>query len=241
MNYIFLIAGKGTRLHPITLDYPKSLYKLDDQMTVFERMIALIQESDPTANIVAVTGFQHQKIEAISKSITYVYNPFYEVTNSIASLWFAEKYMDGDTVLINGDIVMERDLVQNVLCAPINRTEVLLDRAIKQNGDYNVQVNADNVVVMSKQLDEYYGEYAGVTRISASDITQYKKSLDAMIDKGVYTCWHEDLLVQMIFRENFSLGFCDIAQYEWTEIDCVSDLVNAKKIQSRENFNIKHI
>ncbi len=30
MKYIFMVAGKGTRLQPLTLKHPKSMYKLDD-------------------------------------------------------------------------------------------------------------------------------------------------------------------------------------------------------------------
>lgn len=234
MNYIFLVAGRGSRLHPITTTYPKTLYRLDEHTTVFERMIQLIRKYDQEANIIAVTGFLHKQIEQV-KGVTYVYNPFYEVTNSIASLWMAKEHLTGDAVLINGDIVAEESLVKEVICKTVSRTEVLLDSSVKKNGDYNVQVDGDKVVVMSKELDEYCGEYAGVTRISSENMSQYKVELDKMVEEGLYTSWHEDVLVNMIFRENFHLYYEDISRYSWTEIDCVSDLVLAKKIQNKKH------
>lgn len=232
MTYIFLIAGKGTRLQPLTLSYPKTLYRLDENTTVLERMVSLIQKHDSNAKIVAVTGFLHQKIEKMVEDVTFVYNPFYAVTNSIASLWFAKEHLKGDVVLINGDIVMSEDLVRTILCHKPSRPAILLDSSIKKDGDYNVQVNGDKVVVMSKGLDEYCGEYAGVVKLNSATIPLYLQELVDMMDAGLYDQWYEDVLVQMIFKNNFSLYFEDVAKYDWTEIDCVSDLVLAKKIQS---------
>lgn len=232
MTYIFLIAGKGTRLHPLTLSYPKTLFKLDEKTTVFERMVQLIQKHDPEAQIVAVTGFEHRKIESMVQNVEFVYNPFYAVTNSVASLWFAREYLKGDVVLINGDIVMSDDAVKEVLCKKVDKPVVLLDSSIKKDGDYNVQVNGDKIVVMSKGLDEYCGEYAGVAKIPASEIEGYKRELEEMVEAGQYDQWYEDVLVQMIFKNNYSLYYEDVSNYEWTEIDQIGDLVIAKKIHN---------
>ena len=90
MTYIFLVAGKGSRLKPLTLKYPKSLYKLDKNTTVFKRMTTMIKKYDSQAQIVAVVGFMKEKIEEELQDVIFVNNPFYDVTNSIASLWFAK-------------------------------------------------------------------------------------------------------------------------------------------------------
>ena len=63
MTYIFLVAGKGLRLHPITLKHPKSLYKLDENTTILQRMIDLIKKNDLDAEIVVVTGFMGDSIK----------------------------------------------------------------------------------------------------------------------------------------------------------------------------------
>lgn len=233
MTYIFLIAGKGTRLQPLTLTYPKTLYKLDQDTTVLERMVNLIQKYDSEAKIVAVTGFMHEKIEHLVKGVEFIYNPFYAVTNSIASLWFAREHLYDDTVkLINGDVVMSEELVRDVLCQKPEKPLILLDSSIKKDGDYNVQVEGENVVVMSKGLDEYCGEYAGVAILDQSCLPEYRKELETMINEGLYDQWYEDVLVQMIFKRNFALYYEDISEYDWTEIDCVSDLLLAKKIHN---------
>ena len=233
MTYIFLVAGKGSRLHPLTLNYPKSLYKLDESTTVIKRMVGLIKKHDKNARIVMVTGFMRELIEKEVEDASFVYNPFFEITNSIASLWFARDHMDADQVtIINGDIVMSEKLVRDILCTPTDRPIVLFDSSIKKNGDYNVQTADNKVVVMSKELDEYHGEYAGVTKLDKISSRFLRENIETMVEQGHYDQWYENALVQMIFRENFALYYKDICDYTWTEVDNTGDLIYAKKIST---------
>ena len=228
MTYIFLVAGKGSRLHPLTLQYPKSLYKLDKNTTVLKRMVNLIKKYDKDANIVVVVGFMNQTIKSELQGVTFVDNPFFEVTNSIASLWFAKEYLNNDVVLINGDIVMEEKLVKDIVCVRADVPKVCIDSSIKSDGDYNVQVNGSKILVMSKDLDEY----AGVTRLDKESALKLKACVSNMVETGMYDQWYENALVQMIFNEDFQLYYDDIRDYKWTEVDCVSDMLLAKQIHT---------
>ena len=234
MTYIFLMAGKGSRLYPLTMNYPKSLYKLDKNTSVFYRMVSLIRQYDSAAKIVVVTGFQGENIKKEISDAVFVDNPFYEVTNSIASLWFARDYLDEDNVtIINGDIVMEEAVVENIVCKETDKPYVLIDSSIKNNGDYNVQVNNGKILVMSKELDEYYGEYAGITKLNRDAALKLKQEIETMVNDGAYDQWYENALVQMIFNEDFELFYEDICEYRWTEVDSVSDMLLAKQIHGK--------
>ena len=235
MKYIFMVAGKGTRLHPLTLKHPKSMYKLDENTTLLQRMVQLIKKYDKDADIVVVTGHMHRAIEEQVQGVKFVYNPFYEVTNSIASLWFAQEELDADNVvLIDGDIVMSDELVREVMCKPVDKPLVLVDSSIKTDGDYNVEVSGDQVLVMSKELSNYYGEYAGVTKLDHDSALKMREEMDEMIEEGFYDQWYENALVQMIFKNDFKLYYTDISNYEWTEVDSVNDLLLAKRIHTQE-------
>lgn len=235
MTYIFLVAGKGSRLHPLTLATPKSLYKLDKNTTVLQRMVRIIEKCDAQAKFVIVGGFLFDNIKKELSGISnieYVFNPFYEVTNSIASLWFAEKYLDGEVVILNGDIVMEKRLIYDVVCKPTSKPVVLVDSSVKNNGDYNVQVLVDRVLVMSKNLDEYFGEYAGVTKLDNESTHMLREEIEYMVSEGMYDQWYENALVQLIFDDSFKLFFEDINEYKWTEVDDVGDMLLAKMIHN---------
>lgn len=231
MTYIFLMAGKGSRLHPLTLKYPKSMYKLDKDTSVFKRMSDLIKKHDKDAKIISIVGFMSEEIKREYEDIIFIENPFYEVTNSIASLWFAKEYLlDDNVTIINGDIVVEEELVKDVICSPVKKPYVLIDSSIKNNGDYNVQVNKDKILVMSKELVDYYGEYAGITKLNSEAALKLNVAIQKMVADGMYDQWYENALVQMIFNEDFELFYEDISEYTWTEVDCVSDMLLAKQI-----------
>lgn len=236
MIYIFLAAGKGTRLHPLTLQHPKSLYKLDNHTSVLQRMVKLIKKHDAQATMVIVTGFMANILNDEIKDVIFVHNPFYAITNSIASLWFAREFLSRDeqVTIINGDIVMEERLIQTVICQASNRPLVLVDSSVKVDGDYNIQVNNDQVLVMSKELDSYYGEYAGVTKLDPASANELKQEIEAMVGLGMHDQWYENALVQMIFQRNFLLYYQDISDFAWTEVDSVSDLLLAKKIHQND-------
>lgn len=234
MNYILLAAGKGTRLNPLTYNYPKSLYKLGDNKTVLHYLVDLIKAADKKATIVIVTGFLEDKIRTDIKDVIFINNPFYAVTNSIASLWFAREYLNGNCAIFNADTVVSKKLITDVITKPAATPCVLLDSSIKRDGDYNVQVHGDKVVAMSKGLKAYYGEFGGITLMTPESSALLKTEIELMINDGHYTQWYEDALVQMIFRYNFKLGFTDIANYDWTEIDEVDDLVRAQSIYYKD-------
>ncbi len=234
MVYIILAAGTGSRLHPITLKHPKTLFSLDDGTTILQRMVGLIKSLDAEAKIAIVCGFQHQLLKKYVSGVQWIYNPFYEVTNSLASLWFAKEFLlQGEVTILNGDIVMDKNLMQEIVIKNTDVPMVLMDSSIK-DGDYNVQVENDKVVVMSKALTHYTGEYAGVTKLDKESAKQLHSKICEMVEDGRYKTWYEDALVQMIFEENFSLYTMDISAYEWTEVDSVDDLLYAKRIHEKE-------
>ena len=79
-----------------------------------------------------------------------------------------------------------------------------------------------------------YGEYAGITKLDRNFAQLMKNEMEAMVEEGNYNQWYEYVLVQLIFKNEFQLYYKDIADYDWTEVDCVSDLLHAKNIHMRE-------
>lgn len=235
MTYIILAAGKGTSLQPLTMKTPKSLYKLDRYSTVLQRMIRTIRKYDQKAEIVVVAGFMFDHVlrEVEKENVIVVRNPFYAATSSIASLWFAKKYLERDNVTImSSDIVFEDRLVEEIICRNTERPYVLVDSS-KTTGKYNVQVQGDRVCVMSKALSSFFAQYVCVTKLDAVSARFLLEEIDNMVNDEMYDQLFEDALVQMIFENDFDLYYKDIKDYSWTEVDTVDDLIKAREVQKQ--------
>lgn len=235
MTYIVLVAGQGKNLKPLTLSHPKTLYKLDDKTTVLQRLVRSIRKHDKKAEIVVVVGFmyKHIQMELEDDNVIFVHNPFYSVTSSMGSLWFAKAYLQRENVaIINGDIVMNDQLMNDLICAHTDVPYVLLDSSRTDGNKYNVQVQGEKVCVMSKNLTEFMGNYASVTKLDAVSCRFVLEQLNQMVNEGMYNLFFEDILVQMIFDKNFELYYRDIKDYQWTEVDNVDDLLKARQIQA---------
>lgn len=234
-TYIILSAGKGVKLQPLTLNHPKSLYKLDDKTTILQRLVRMIRKYDAGAEIVVVVGYMYKQIqkELEDDNVKFVLNPFYSATGSMGSLWFAKDYLQRENVtIINGDIVASDKLMQEVICPYTDYPTVLLDSTHKDANKYNVQVQGELVCVMSKNLTEYVGNYASIVKLDAVTSRFLQEQIDQMVNEEMYNLFFEDALVQMIFQKNFELYYKDIKDYKWTEVDCVDDLLKARQIQA---------
>lgn len=233
MTYIILAAGKGNNLQPLTLKYAKTSYRLDEDTTVLQRMVRIIRKIDKNAEIVVVVGYKADEVKAEldEENVKFIMNPFYEVTNSISSLWFAREYLERENVtILHGDIVVSNEIVSKYLIAPTDYPYILVDSSCFQAGAYNVVSQADRVLVMSKKLEHFTAKYCCVTKLDPVSSRLLKQEVDSMINCNMYDQFFEDGLVQMIMFHDFQLSCVDIAGQKWAEVDTVDELLMAQEI-----------
>lgn len=236
MTYIILAAGKGSKLYPLTLNNPKTSYKLDENTTVLQRIVRIIRKYDINAEIVVVVGYLSNfvKKELKDDNVVFINNPFYEVTNSIASLWFARDYLERENVtIIHGDVVFDDYLVKNYITKDTNYPYSFIDSSVSEQGAYNVVTKNDSIIVMSKKIENFNAKYAYVSKLDAVSSRLLKKEVDEMIDSNMYDQYYEDALVEMIMFKDFKLNYVDIKDHEWSEFDSVDDFFVAQEIHKK--------
>ena len=233
MTYIILAAGKGAGLQPLTLKYPKTSYRLDESTTVLQRLVRTIRRCDTDAEIVVVVGYLADavRMELDGLNVKFVSNPFYEVTSSISSLWFARQYLERENVaIINGDIVFSDDLIKQYVVKPTQRPYVLVDTTSTRVGTYNAIVRDGKVLVMSRELESPDARYSCVAKLDPVTSRLLKQEVDDMVNSGMYDQYMEDALVQMVMFRDLELGAVDIAGSAWVEVDVLEDLLRAQEI-----------
>ncbi len=239
-TYIILAAGKGRNLQPLTLKYPKTSFRLDEKTTVLQRMVRSIRRFDKNAEIVVVIGYLSElvKQELAEDNCKFVVNPFYEVTNSISSVWFARQYMERENVtIVHGDAVFCDEIIENYLTQDTDHPYVLVDSSCIKPGTYNAVTRDNQVLVMSNKLEEFNAKYCCMTKLDAVSARLLKREIDSMIHNNMYDQFFEDSLVQMIMFHDFQLYCEDIAGKAWSEVDGVDDLLKAQQIHHKSDLN----
>ena len=235
MTYIILAAGKGNNLQPLTLKYAKTSFKLDEETTVLQRMVRSIRRLDKNAEIVVVVGYKADDIKAEldGENVKFVHNPFYEVTNSISSVWFAREYLERENVaILHGDVVFSDQILKTYVTVPTDQPYVLVDSSCDRPGAYNAVVKDGQVLVMSKKLEHYSAKYCCLAKLDPVSSRLLKEEVDSMIYSNMYDQYFEDGLVQMIMFHDFQLFCKDIAGEKWSEVDTVDDLLAAQEIHT---------
>ena len=235
-TYIILAAGKGVGLYPLTLKYPKTSFRLDEHTTVLQRLVRGIRHYDKNSEIVVIIGHLADTIkeELNEENVKFITNPFYEVTNSISSLWFARDYLERENVTImNGDVVFDDYIFENALTAETDYPLVFVDTSCIKVGAYNAVIRDKHILVMSKKLEHFNAKYACVTKLDAVSARLLKREVDHMVHSNMYDQYFEDALVQMIMFHDFQLFFKDLKDHRWSEIDSVDDLLAAQQIHNK--------
>ena len=117
MKAILLAAGVGTRIVKDIGPMPKSMLEVDGQPLIVHT-VQLLQKNN--MEVTVITGFQHRVIEEALKDlgVTIYYNPFYAVTNSIGSLWYAREELNTDEVFIaNADVYYTQEMLDIIFGA----------------------------------------------------------------------------------------------------------------------------
>lgn len=115
---LILAAGLGQRLLPLTIDVPKCLLEVNGVPILFRSLRVLA--SAGVSEAVIVVGHQAAQVRRrvgnhfAGIDIEYVDAPSFDTTNNIRSLWDARLSLEQDILLLEGDVVFDRDVVMRL-------------------------------------------------------------------------------------------------------------------------------
>ena len=229
---ILMAAGVGSRLSAYT-SKPKSALSVSgshgQESTIIEHTLAMMGERDIKVNL--VVGYRKDNVKQMLASypIRYFDNPFYRITNSIASLWFArdalvEAHEAGqDVILGNADVFWGVGLMEKVLATDVENM-LLADRTRVEVGDYFFNVDDEGTLLAyGKDLavEQRNCEYVGIGKLRADFIPTFVDHLDKLIWAESYNMWWEDALYR--FKDETPVHVVDVEGLFWGEVDTIED------------------
>ena len=240
MRAVLLAGGVGSRIKEITV--PKCTLKINDKAIICHTIEMLLEHN---IEVAVVTGYKDEYVkktleEAFGNRVQTFHNPFFRVTNSIASLWFARDFafrQTGDLILANADVLWDAYILQQLLDSPHSRTMVSDSFRVKEGvGDFFFKTLDNFVIDYGKDLalSDRDTEYIGVARIQADSLDGFHFQLEALIHQEKYNMWWENILYENLEKDRiFSL---DIQGHEWGEVDSIEDYQRLQMIMRDKGF-----
>lgn len=224
MKAILLAAGKGSRISKNIPNIPKSTLDIDG-IPLIIRTIKMLCKRE--IDVTVVVGYQYKVIESLIKQydcrVNMVYNPFFDVTNSIGSLWMAKEYLVNDDLIIaNADVFWEEEILNQIMDERKN-VFMLSDRKRADDGDYFFLVQDGKIIKYGKELsrEQRNCEYVGIAYMDRSFVKRFRERLIEMIDRQEHSCWWENVLYSLTDEQ--VIYSVDVDGKFWAEVDFIED------------------
>ncbi len=243
MRLFILAAGTGSRLMPLTKNTPKSLLDLGDGTTLLERQLNNAIDSGIIDEIVILTGYKKEQIEA--KILEYkgkikiktIYNPFYENSNNLFSLYFAYNLMpQRDFIITNGDNVYVKGIYERI-------NDSIQEEGITITIDYKKEYDEDDMKVTFLEdklvkkvhkeipMDKTDAESVGLAIVKGKLSRKlFKKKVVQMIKDEANINKYWLVVFNELVKEGIPINTVEIAESDWREMDFHPDLKDLREL-----------
>ena len=220
-----MAAGVGTRISRHLGNKPKCCVQVGPEM-IIQRTVRILRTFG-IKNVSVVLGYEADQVRKALNGfgVRFYVNPFFDITNSIVSLWLAREELthNEDTLLMNGDLFFEPALIERVIESPYDRV-LFADPRRKVEADYRLTYAHNILKTYGKELpvEETTGEYIGIAKISSPFLSAFDEHLRELVNKQAHSLWWEDVLYDLCSKGmNIYVG--EIDSCFWAEVDYIED------------------
>ncbi len=222
---IFLAAGFGSRLVPITLNTPKPLVRVNGKRIIESLLNAVVKAEIP--EIIIVRGYLGEQFEQLLKlypNVKFVDNEIYNESNNISSAiavkeLFENAYvLESDLLLTNEKLIRKYEYQSNFLGIPVEVTD-----------DWCFYTDASGVIIKQAVGGANCHQMVGVSYWDAQDGRKLCKDLQEVFlsPGGRERYWEQTALEYK--KENYKITVRECKSEDIVEIDTFTEL---KKIDN---------
>lgn len=232
MNAIILAAGLGSRLLPLTAERPKCLIEVGGRAILEHQVDAL--RGAGVAEITVVGGYRFDRLANFvaerwpgADAPRLLFNPFFAISSSIASVWVARDVLERPFCLLNGDTVYEPKLVADGLARLEAGPNLFVERiGTADHDDMLVRLDGGRVVAVDKGLSRRLAHHRslGFFAWSGPGSHAYRTALDSVIGEVEGPQAFHHAVIDRLAHERavHAIAFAGSA---WAEIDRPEDIV----------------
>lgn len=220
---IILAAGVGERLHPVTLDVPKPLVKVNGKRMIDTIISALHKVG--IEEIYVVAGYMKEKLYELEneyKNLSIIENPYYDTCNNISSLYVARDFLC-DALIMDGDQIIYNEKIFYPVFEKSGYNAVKISGGTNEwlmQADENLRVTS-----CSRTGGESGWQLFSVSRWNEADGKKLKKYLELEFDEKNNRQIYWDDVAMFCHFEDFELSVYPMEKCDVVEIDTFDELV----------------
>jgi len=238
---VILAAGSASRLGSLTAEKPACLIDIGGE-TILEHQINNMKEVGiEEEDIIIATGKGEEKIrEAIkSNNIQYIYNPWFESTNMLTTLWLAKEIIKKGFILVYGDIIFDRRILMKlldidkdiVLCVEKKKPDEEAEKICAKNGIMSLSKSYESLPFPKHKcipIEEVYGEFVGMAKFSRLGAILLINEMENIIKKGNFKAFLVYAFEQLV-KKGVKINILDIGNLNWNDNDTLDDLKKTRE------------
>jgi len=247
MQALMLAAGMGCRLGDCTGALAKCMIRINGQ-TLLERTVEALKLAEISKMVIVVGWHSTQLVKTIQSSMNgmefeFVCNPDYATTNNIYSLYLAREQLGReDTILIESDLVFDKELLRAVVQCPAQDIAVVSKYKPWMDGtvatvteDGKISAFIEKQDIEPQNTDLYY-KTVNIYKFSRCFSQQtFIPGMEEYIGARGKIQYYEMVLKELTKTGRLRLNAFILDVLKWYEIDTKEDLARAASIfQSME-------
>ncbi len=235
MKLIILAAGGGTRLLKLTESIPKCLLPICET-NILGHQLTNAKKVGIDEVIVSV-GYKANLVEEFVQKfrtelhIKVEYNPFYDITNNLISLWnVRHEIKNNEVIVLNGDDLFDYKILEKLKETDGEVNLVVAHKKEYDGDDMKVSTVDGKIVKINKVMrsSQATGESIGMMKFSREGANYLYWKLDNMVrDKENLNAWYLRAIQEMI-DDGIAVKPCEIGNLPWMEIDFPEDYKKAQ-------------
>ncbi|MDR0848399.1 MAG: iron-containing alcohol dehydrogenase [Propionibacteriaceae bacterium] len=241
MKALILNSGLGNRMGEFTTTHHKSMARLANGETIFHRQLRILSENEIREFVVTTGPFEDQLRgetqghEFAASTFDFVPNPVYDKTNYIYSMYLARELLQGDVVILHGDLVFDTNFVRDILADPRPDLGSFNMDLPQPDKDFKVQpadgrINRVSVSIFGDDCFAFQPFY----KLSDRALQVWMGEIGAFIEAGNDKVYAENALNEVSAAAD--IGLFSYAGYFLSEVDTLDDLAQTRPAISRFDF-----
>lgn len=225
---VFIVAGMGTRLYPLTKDRPKSLVEVNGK-SMIEDMLETVHNIG-IREVVIVRGYLKEKFDFLLEKyphIIFIDNDKYEEYNNIYSAYLAKDYLE-NTYIFDGDILLTNKNIIQKYQYHCNYAGIFK----KETDDWCLELEGGRVASMKLGGENCYLMY-GVSYWDEKAGKQLKQDIikEIQSDSAKQRYWDE--IPTNLYNQNYNVYVRSCEVGDIVEIDTIDDFHAAEELLQR--------